>query len=58
MSLIYEAKKKILFFSCNGLKRNRVGRSVKDFFLHDFFGQKCVFYACYMLIGVGRVEKT
>ena len=46
----HKAKKRILFVSCNGLK-NRVGRSVKPFFLHYFFGQKCVFNACFMLIG-------
>ena len=44
------AKKKILFVSCNGLKENRVGRSVKKIILHNFFGQKCVFYACFTLI--------
>ena len=51
---VYEmdkAKKKILFVSCNGLIKNRVGRSVKKYFLHYFFGHKCVFYACFMLIG-------
>ena len=32
-------------------KQNRVGRSVKDFFLHYCFGQECVFYACFTLIG-------
>ena len=35
--------------SCNGSKKNRVGRLV--IFLNYFFGQKCVFYACRMLIG-------
>ena len=44
----------ILFVSCNGLKKNRVGRSVKIF----FFGQKCVFYACFMLIGSWEKIKT
>ena len=48
--ILYKAKKKILFVSCNGLKRNRVGRLVKKIFLHYFFGQKCVFYACFTLI--------
>ena len=47
-----------LFVSCNGLKKNRVGRSVKDFFLHYFFGQKCVFYACLMLIGSWMSDKN
>ena len=28
-----------------------VGRLVKQFFLHYFFGQNCVFYACLTLIG-------
>ena len=36
-------EKKIV--SCNGPERNRVGRSGL------FFGQKCVFYACFTLIG-------
>ena len=40
-----------LFVSCSGLKKNRVGRSVKKKILFDFFGQKCVFYACFTLIG-------
>ena len=40
-----------MFVSCNGPKKNRVGRLVKRFFLHYFFGQKCVFYACFTLIG-------
>ena len=31
--------KKKLFVSCNGLEKNRVGRSVKKYFLHYFFGQ-------------------
>ena len=46
-----KAKKKILFVSCNGLKKNWIGRSVKKIILHYFFGQKCVFYACFTLIG-------
>ena len=29
---VHEAKKKILFVSCNGLKKNRVGRLVKKKF--------------------------
>ena len=44
-------KKMKLFVSCNGPGKNREGRSVKNFFLHYFFGQKCVFYACFTLIG-------
>ena len=51
-----EAKKKKLFVSCNGPKKNRVGRSIKKMFLHYFLGHKCVFYACFMMIG--RAEKT
>ena len=45
-----KAKKKILFVSCNGLTKKRVGRSVDFFLLHDFFGHICVFYACFTLI--------
>ena len=50
MYLTFRPKKK-LFVSCNGPKKNRVGRSVKKIILHYFFGQKCVFYACFTLIG-------
>ena len=50
-------RKKKLFVSCNGPKKNRVGRSVKKIFLHYFFGQKCVFYACFSLIGSREGEK-
>ena len=53
-----QAKKKILFVSCNGLKKIRVGRSVKIFFLHYYFGQKCVFYACFTLIGSWEGRKN
>ena len=56
--MIQLGQEKILFVSCNGLKKNRVGRLVKFSFLNDFFGQTCVFYACFTLIGVGRAEKT
>ena len=42
-------KKEIV--SCNDPKKDRVGRSVKKNFLRYFFGQKCVFYACFSLIG-------
>ena len=56
---ITKAYKKELFVSCNGRERNRVGRSVKSFFfLVYFFGQKCVFYACFTLIGSWEGEKT
>ena len=41
---------KKLFVSCNGTKKNRVGRSVKNEFCTIFFGQKCVFYAFFTLI--------
>ena len=40
-----------LFGSFNGPKKYRVGKSVKQFFLHYFLGQKCLFYACFTLIG-------
>ena len=44
--------KKKLFVSCKGPEKNRIGRSVKTFFFHYFhIGQKCVFYACFTLIG-------
>ena len=36
-----------MFVSCNGPKKNRVGRLVKTFFLHYIFCQKfvlCMFY--------------
>ena len=39
-----QATKKILFVSCNGLRKNRVGRLIKKKFLHYSLGQKCVFY--------------
>ena len=29
----------------------------KKFFLHYFFGQKCVFYACFSLIGSWEVKQ-
>ena len=48
MSLGLEKK---LFVSCNGLKKNRVGRSIKKYILDYSLGQKCVFYACFILIG-------
>ena len=43
--------KKKLFVSCNGPKKKWVGRSVKKNCFHYFFGQKCVFYARFTLIG-------
>ena len=53
LPLRYQARKKILFVSCNGLKKNRVGKggSVKTKNLHYFFGQKCLIYVCFTLIG-------
>ena len=47
---IYLRPTKKMFVSCNGPKKNRVGRSVRIFF-KLFFVQKCVFHACFMLIG-------
>ena len=44
-------KKYCLFPVHNGLKKNRVGRLVKKKILHFFFGQKCVFFAWFTLIG-------
>ena len=44
--------------SCNGPKKNRVGRSVKNLFLHYIFGQKCVFFACFTLIGSWMGDKN
>ena len=48
--VIRPKKRNCLFPVLNGPKKNRVGRSVKKI-LHYFFGQKCVFYACFTLIG-------
>ena len=52
---IDEAKKKMLFVSCNGLKKNRVGRSVKLIFFALFFWSKlwvlCMFYVDWELGG-------
>ena len=46
----HKAKKIILFVSCNGLKKNRVGK-----FLHYFLGSKmcvlCMFYVDWELRG-------
>ena len=41
--LPHKAKKKILFVSCNGLEKNRVGRSVKIFSFALFFWSKMCF---------------
>ena len=43
-------KKRNCLFPVTVQKKNRVGRSVKKK-IHYFFGQKCVFYACFTLIG-------
>ena len=54
---VWRRPRKRLFVSCHGPKRNRVGRSVKHIYTciylyyYYFFVQKCVFYACLMLIG-------
>ena len=40
------------------VRKNRVGRSVKKIFLQYFLGQKCVFYACFLLIGSWEGEKN
>ena len=53
-----KAKKKILFVSCSGLKKYRVGRSVKKKNCIIFLCQKCVFYACFSLIGSWEGEKN
>ena len=47
---------KKMFVSCNSLKKNRVGRLVKK--MHHFSGQKCVFYACFTLIGSWKGKKN
>ena len=49
-SILLGLKKK-LFVSCNGLKKNRVGKFSKKYIFDYLFGQKCVFYACFTLIG-------
>ena len=40
-----------MFVSCKGPKKNRVGMSLKKKKLYYFLGLKCVFYACFTLIG-------
>ena len=41
--IIIRPKKRFFFVSCNGLKKNRVGRSVKkDFFALFFWSKMCV----------------
>ena len=53
-----KALKNKLFVSCNGLERNKVGRSLKKKILHYYFGQKCVFYACFTLVGSWMGDKN
>ena len=55
---LHRAKKNILFVSCNGLKKIRIGRSVKKIFMHHLFGQKYVFYACFTLVGSWEGSKN
>ena len=47
MHYIFGLEKKIV--SCNGLNKNRVGRSELIFF-DDFFVQKYVFNECFLMI--------
>ena len=47
-----------MFVSCNGLKKHRVGRSVKTFFFDYLLGPKCEFYACFTLIGSWEGRKN
>ena len=53
----HKALKKILLVSCNSPKNNRVGRSVKCCFFDYIFVLKCVFYACFLLIGSKKGRK-
>ena len=50
-----EAKKKMLFVFCNGLRKNRVGRSEINIFFALFFWSKmcvlCMFYVYWELEG-------
>ena len=55
--IVCKAKKKILFVSCNGLEKNGAGRSVKKFFLHYLFGQKCVLCMFYIDWELGGWKK-
>ena len=47
-----------MFVSCNGPKNIRVGRSVKYFWGDYSFDQKCVFNACFTLIGSWEGRKN
>ena len=53
-----KAKKKILFVSCNSLKINMVGRSVKFFFFIILLVKNVCLMHVLRWLGVGRVEKT
>ena len=53
-----QAYKKKLFVSCNGSKKNRVGRSVKRFFWLIFLVKNVCFMHVFRWLGVGRVKKT
>ena len=50
LSLFRPKKINCLFVSCNSPIKNRVGRWVKKK-LDYFLVQKCVFHACFKLIG-------
>ena len=54
----FRPKKINCLFPVTVRKKNRVGRSVKKTFLHHFFGQKCVFYAWFTLIGSWMGDKN
>ena len=55
--VLFRPKKINCLFPVMVRKKNRVGRSVKNI-LHYFFGQKCVFYACFTLIGSWMGDKN
>ena len=49
-------RKKYCFIPVTARKKNRVGRLGKNIFCTIFFGEKCVFYACFMLQSHGSWE--
>ena len=49
--LIRPKKRNCLFPVTVCPEENRVGRSVNIYCFHYFFDQKCVFFACFTLIG-------
>ena len=55
-----KGQEKKLFVSCNGLKRNRVGRSVKIYFFALLFWSKmsvlCMFYVDWELGGRKKLK--